>query len=112
MPQAPSGERTSGWCSSACKRLQQRTIFHGKPTTRLHYAYIGSQYTNLLYSPETDRLASRGILSAQLTWEQEGWRVEAFGTNLTDKTYVSGQFGNNEFYGAPREYGLRVAKQF
>jgi iron complex outermembrane receptor protein len=79
---------------------------------RLNYGYIGSQYTNLLYAPETDRLASRGVFSAQLTWERDGWRVEAFGTNLTDKTYVSGQFGNNEFYGAPREYGLRVAKQF
>lgn len=79
---------------------------------RLNYAYIGSQYTNLLYSPVTDRLASRGILSAQLTWEREDWRVEAFGTNLTDKTYVGGQFGNNEFYGAPREYGVRVSKQF
>jgi iron complex outermembrane receptor protein len=79
---------------------------------RLNYAYIGSQYTNLLYSPVTDRLASRGILSAQLSWERDDWRIEAFGTNLTDKTYISGQFGNNEFYGAPREYGLRVAKQF
>jgi iron complex outermembrane receptor protein len=79
---------------------------------RLNYGYIGSQYTNLLYAPGTDRLASRGVFSAQLTWERDGWRVEAFGTNLTDKTYVSGQFGNNEFYGAPREYGLRVAKQF
>ncbi len=79
---------------------------------RLNYAYIGSQYTNLLYSPVTDRLASRGILSAQLTWERDDWRVEAFGTNLADKTYVGGQFGNNEFYGPPREYGVRVSKQF
>ncbi len=79
---------------------------------RLNYAYIGKQYTNLLYSPVTDVLASRGILSAQLTWMQDDWRVEAFGTNLGNKRYVSGQFGNNEFYGSPREYGLRVARQF
>jgi iron complex outermembrane receptor protein len=79
---------------------------------RLNYAYIGPQYTNLLYSPVTDRLAARGLLSAQLTYTQNSWNVEAYGTNLADKEYVSGQFGNNEFYGAPREYGVRVSVQF
>lgn len=79
---------------------------------RLNYAYIGAQYTNLLYSPITDSLAARGLLSAQLTYTQNAWNVEAYGTNLADKEYVSGQFGNNEFYGAPREYGVRVSVQF
>jgi iron complex outermembrane receptor protein len=79
---------------------------------RLNYGYIGTQYTNLLYSPVTDRLPSRGILSAQLTYSRDAWTVEAYGTNLADKEYVSGQFVNNEFYGAPREYGLRASMQF
>jgi iron complex outermembrane receptor protein len=38
--------------------------------------------------------------------------VEAYGTNLSDETYVSGQFGNNQFYGAPREYGVRASIKF
>jgi iron complex outermembrane receptor protein len=79
---------------------------------RINYAYIGPQYTNLLYSPVTDRLASRGLLSAQLTYSRGRWMVEAYGTNLADKDYVGGQFGNNEFYGAPREYGVRGSAQF
>jgi len=31
---------------------------------------------------------------------------------LADKEYMSGQFGSNEFYGAPREYGVTVSVQF
>jgi iron complex outermembrane receptor protein len=79
---------------------------------RINYAYIDAQYTNLLYSPITDRLPSRGLFSAQLTYSLNDWSVEAYGTNLTDRVYVSGQFVNNQFYGAPREYGLRASIKF
>jgi iron complex outermembrane receptor protein len=79
---------------------------------RINYAYIGTQYTNLLYSPITDRLAARGVLSAQLTFEKDTWLLEAYGTNLADKEYVAGQFANTELYGAPREYGVRFAFGF
>ena len=73
---------------------------------------ISAQYTNVLYSRVTDRLAPRGLWSAQLTFERDVWRVEAYGTNLADEEYVSGQFVTNEFYGAPREYGIRASVQF
>ena len=33
-------------------------------------------------------------------------------TNLANVFYVSGQNGNNEFYGAPREFGLRLGYRF
>jgi iron complex outermembrane receptor protein len=52
---------------------------------RLNYAYIDEQFTNLMFSPITDRLAPRGLLSAQLTYDFESWSVEAYGTNLADK---------------------------
>jgi iron complex outermembrane recepter protein len=82
-------------------------------TPRINYAYVGSQYTNLLYSPVTDYLNPRGLLSTLLTLDlPAGWTVQGYGTNLADKHYVSGQFGNTEFFGAPREYGVRVRKQF
>jgi iron complex outermembrane recepter protein len=79
---------------------------------RLNYAYIGTQYTNLLYSPISDRLEARGLLSAQLTYERESWMLEAYGTNLNDKEYVAGQFASNELYGAPCQYGLRFSVGF
>lgn len=79
---------------------------------RINYAYIGEQWTNLLYSPVTDRLAPRGLWSAQLTFEREAWSVEAYGTNLSDKEYISGNGPNTEFYGPPREYGVRGTFRF
>lgn len=81
-------------------------------TPRLNYAYVGSQYTNLFYSPVTDRLKARGLLSALVTLRFKTWSIEAYGTNLADKAYVSGHSGNNEFYGAPREYGVRARVNF
>jgi iron complex outermembrane receptor protein len=82
-------------------------------TPRLNYAYLSGQYTNVLYSPVSDYLASHGLLSASLTLRRpNGWRVDAYGANLTNKTYVSGQYLNEEFFGAPRQYGIRLEKTF
>ncbi|WP_404711920.1 TonB-dependent receptor [Sphingomonas sp. MMS24-J13] len=81
-------------------------------TPRLNYAYVGPQFTNLFYSPVTDRLRGRGLLSALITLRRGKWMIEGYGTNLTNKQYVSGHFNNNEFYGAPREYGLRAHVRF
>nr|WP_166177451.1 TonB-dependent receptor [Altererythrobacter segetis] len=81
-------------------------------TPRLNYAYIGARWTNLLFNPVTDYLSGRGLLSALLTLQKGDWTIEGYGTNLTNKKYVSGQFINNEFYGAPREYGVRASVRF
>lgn len=51
-------------------------------------------------------------MSALVTLDMGDWQVTAYGTNLANKDYVSGQFDSNEFYGAPREYGLRVRVAF
>jgi iron complex outermembrane receptor protein len=80
-------------------------------TPRLNYGYMGSQWTYLAYGPY-DRISSRELLSGLLTLDLGQWFVEAWGTNLTDEVYVSGRSGDNEFYGAPREYGLRVGVSF
>jgi iron complex outermembrane receptor protein len=81
-------------------------------TPRLNYAYLGPRYTNLFYSPATDYLAGRGLLSALLTLDIDAWRIEGWATNLLNKKYITGQSGNNEFYGAPREYGVRASIRF
>ena len=81
-------------------------------TPRVNYAYVGEQYATYFYSPQYDLLRSRGLLSAQLTLQTGGWSIEGYTTNLTNKTYVSGISGNNEFYGAPREYGVRAKVRF
>ncbi|MHA6721002.1 TonB-dependent receptor [Sphingomonas sp. RS6] len=81
-------------------------------TPRLNYAYVGPRWTNLLYTPTLDYLRGRGLLSAQLTLGLGNWSIEAYGMNLANSRYVSGQSGNNEFYGAPREYGVRALVRF
>ncbi|MBD8545151.1 hypothetical protein [Sphingomonas sp. CFBP 8760] len=47
-----------------------------------------------------------------MTYRSGDYQIEAYGTNLGDKDYVSGQTGNNEFYGAPRQYGVRASVNF
>jgi iron complex outermembrane receptor protein len=85
-------------------------------TPRLNYSYVGGQYDNLLYNPVTDYLHSRGLASGLLTLAlPQRWTVEAYGNNLANKVYVSGatnQSGNNEFFGPPRTYGIRLRKEF
>jgi iron complex outermembrane receptor protein len=83
-------------------------------TPRINYAYMGSRYTYIAYSPITDRIESNGLLSALVTFRKGAWTVTAYGTNLTDEEYVSGHASasRNEFYGPPREYGLRVGYTF
>lgn len=85
-------------------------------TPRLNYAYVGGQFTSLTYSRVTDYLPAHGLLSAWLTWHGRGsWTVEAFGDNLTNKVYRTGEglnSGNYYFYGAPRQYGMRARYDF
>lgn len=83
-----------------------------KITPSVSYAYVGPQWTYIGYSPISDRLPSRGVLGARLGIEKGNLLVEAYGTNLTDDEFVTGQYINNEFYGAPREYGVRVRYDF
>lgn len=81
-------------------------------TPRVNYAWIDDQWTNFLYNPVTDKLEARGLLSAMLTYERDNYSIRAWGRNLTDKTYITGQSGNNEFYGAPRTVGLTATYNF
>ncbi|KTF70152.1 TonB-dependent receptor [Sphingomonas sp. HT-1] len=81
-------------------------------TPRINYSYVGPRFTYLAYSPVSDRIAGYGLMSALVTLRSGRFHLEAYGTNLTGERYVSGQFGLREFYGAPREYGLRAGFTF
>jgi iron complex outermembrane recepter protein len=85
-------------------------------TPRLNYAYVTSQFVSLTYSEVTDYLPAHGLLSALLTLDlYKNWNVEAYGTNLTDEVYRTGQGlnnGNYYFYGAPRQFGVHVGYKF
>jgi iron complex outermembrane recepter protein len=86
-------------------------------TPRVNYSYIGHQWTTLFEQPMTDYLSAYGLWSGSLTYERQAWRIQAYGLNLANKLYVSGQFaaGGNpdeEFFGNPRQYGIRIGRTF
>jgi iron complex outermembrane receptor protein len=83
----------------------------GTLTPRIDYSYQGSQWTTLLQNA-TDFLPSHGLWNAKLTYAQGRYRLTGYVTNLANKTYVSGQFINNEFLGAPRQFGVRASYAF
>ena len=80
-------------------------------TPRVDYSYQGSQWTTLLQN-STDYLASHGLWNARVTYSQGRYSLTGYVTNLANKTYVSGQFGNNEFLGPPRQFGVRASYNF
>jgi len=85
-------------------------------TPRVNYAYVSSQFTSLTYSQVTDYLPAHGLLSALATLKlHDNWTVEAYGTNLGNKVYRTGEglFNTNYyFYGAPRQYGVKLGYRF
>lgn len=81
-------------------------------TPRVNYSHVGDRFTYLAYSPVSDLIAAHDLLSASVALKVGDVQIELYGTNLTKERYVSGQFGLNEFYGAPREGGVRVGFEF
>jgi iron complex outermembrane receptor protein len=104
------------WTANAGVQYTLRVGGTATLTPRLNYAYLSGQFTSLTYSTVTDYLPARGLLSAFLTFDVgEHWSAEAFGTNLADKVYRTGQGGsgaNYYFYGAPRQFGARLRYRF
>jgi iron complex outermembrane receptor protein len=82
-------------------------------TPRVNYGHVGAQWATLFENPLLgDRLAQRNIVNAQLAWAHRDWTVTAYATNLTNQHYVAALNSNLDFAGAPRQYGIRVAKVF
>ncbi|MDP3494494.1 MAG: hypothetical protein Q8R82_15395 [Hyphomonadaceae bacterium] len=57
-------------------------------------------------------IAERTIVNVQLTYAQGRWSVQAFGANIFDKLYVAGVQGTAFLHGAPRQYGVRISRDF
>jgi iron complex outermembrane receptor protein len=100
------------WTFNAGVQYDFRLAGGATLTPRINYAYVGEQWTTLIQDPTTDLLASYGLWNATLTYRNGPWQVEGYAMNLANKTYVSGQFGNDEFYGAPRQFGARISRTF
>jgi iron complex outermembrane recepter protein len=132
LPQCPRGEASSAscfdytpyltstasgpslyaprWSYNAGVQYEWQLGSRTSLTPRLNYAYLGGQFTSLTYSRVTDYLPAHGLLAASLALRLGGhWTLEAFGHNLTNRLYRTGEglnSGNYYFYGAPRQYGI------
>ncbi|MWV28682.1 TonB-dependent receptor [Aurantiacibacter rhizosphaerae] len=90
------------------------TMFVGdlEITPRVSYSHLGDRFAYIAYDPVRDLLPAFDLVNASLTFEYEAVAVDFFGTNLLDEEYITGQSGNNEYYGAPTEYGVRARFTF
>ncbi len=82
-------------------------------TPRLQYSYVGSQLSTPFRYTAT-RVPSRSLWDLRVTMApSEKVRLEAFATNLFDKTYIAAQVQDASsasggiIYGAPRQLGVR-----
>nr|PZN67199.1 MAG: TonB-dependent receptor [Pseudomonadota bacterium] len=87
-------------------------------TPRLQYSYVGSQLSTPFRYTAT-RVPSRSLWDLRITMEPSArLRLEAFATNLFDKTYIAAQVQDASsasggiIYGAPRQLGLRAKVDF
>ena len=82
-------------------------------TPRVNFAHIASQWATLFENAALgDRLGERNLLSAQVSYQHGDYLITAYGTNLTNQEYVSAVNAGLRYEGAPRQFGIRVAKSF
>ena len=101
-----------GLLCGACHDVQVDLNGDNTLTPRVNYSYLSSQYASLSYSPVTDYIAARSLISALLTLNHKSWKFQAYGENLANKVYVTGHSSANEFIGNPRQFGVRVSTKF
>ena len=82
-------------------------------TPRVHIAHVGEQWGTLFQNrAQGDLLEARNLVGAQLDWEHGDMMGSLYGTNLTDKRYLTAVGSGLRYAGAPRLYGVRVTKFF
>ncbi len=79
---------------------------------KLNFQHMDKQYASIFQKDNYYLMGSRDLLNASLNWESNPWLVQLYCNNLTDRLYVSGYNGNIEYYGNPRQIGVRVNRSF
>ena len=81
-------------------------------TPRVTYTHLGSRFAYIAYDPVRDKLPAFDLVNASISFEYDDIKLDFFATNIFNEEYSTGQRDNNEFYGAPREYGMRARFDF
>lgn len=89
------------------------TLPNGTLTPRVDFGHVGTQYATVFEDTDLgDKLGVRNLLNAQVTYVADSWVLTAYGTNLNNQHYVGGVSSGLRFAGAPRQYGIRVQRNF
>ena len=83
----------------------------GTLTPKVTYSYVSKQYVSL-FQIGYNEIPAHTLVGATLTYEAGPWQSELYVQNLTNEVYLVGNGGNSVFYGAPRQYGIRVKRDF
>ena len=82
-------------------------------TPRVNFSHIAAEWGTVFENVALgDRLQARNLLGAQLAWRHGDWMVTAYGSNLTNEKYVSSVNGSIRYEGPPRQFGLRLDRNF
>ena len=54
----------------------------------------------------------RDIMNLTLTYRNEDWEVQLYGTNVTDEVFIEGTSGASVLYGDPEVWGIRARMDF
>ena len=88
-------------------------IGNGTLTPRVDYSHISESWASIFASEALgDRLEDRDIVNAQLTYATGDWAFQAYSTNLGDLEYIASVKAGMRYAGAPRQYGVRLTKNF
>jgi iron complex outermembrane recepter protein len=78
---------------------------------RVTYDYTSNQY-GAIFENAYNQLGKRSLVGASTDWLLGKWDVQAYGTNLGNKTYIAANTGSTVLYGPPRQFGVQVKYRF
>jgi iron complex outermembrane receptor protein len=82
-------------------------------TPRVDYSHTDAQWATLFQDVALgDHLPARNIVNAQVNLEHKGWLLTAYSTNLTNQDYIAAVNSGLRYAGQPRQYGIRLRKDF
>lgn len=88
-------------------------------TPRLQASYMSEQWATFFHNEKLTKVPSRTVFDARLTWKPfEALQLEAYVTNLFNKTYIAVQVQEASsatggyIYGPPRQFGGRFIYKF
>jgi iron complex outermembrane recepter protein len=97
------------WNASASYKFELSDDVSIEP--RINYSHVGSQFAYITYAPQ-DLIKSHRLVSASVALTVQQLKLDFYVNNLTKEFYQTGITGSNQFFGAPREFGVRLGAKF